>query len=79
MAQFANKDRKVKDFLKEQYNFLFHTDFIEKCNCQLQPFKYFGLVSALKQVYNSSITQNPTLSIPQDSLLTIFLRNAKGN
>ena len=68
---------KVKDFEKEQYNFLSYTDFIEKCNWQLQPLKYFGLVSALKQVYNSSITQNPTLSIPQDSLLTLFLRNAK--
>ena len=68
---------KVKDFEKEQYNFLSHTDFIEKCNCQLQPLKYFGLVSALKQLNNSSITQNPTLSIPQDSLLTLFLRNAK--
>ena len=34
---------KVKDFEKEQYNFLSHTDFIEKCNCQLQPLKYFGL------------------------------------
>ena len=46
-------------------------------NCQLQPLKYFGLVSSLKQVYNSSITQNPTLSIPQDSLLTLFLRTQK--
>ena len=68
---------KVKDFEKEQYNFLSLTDFIEKCKCQLQPLKYFGLVSALKQLNNSSITQNPTLSIPQDSLLTLFLRNAK--
>ena len=68
---------KVKDFVREQYNFLSHTDFIEKYNCQLQPLKYFGLVSSLKQIYNSSITQNPTLSIPQDSLLTLFLKNAK--
>ena len=35
-------------------------------------------LKVLKQVYISSITQNPTLSIPQDSLLTLFLKNAKG-
>ena len=69
---------KVKYFVKEQHNFLSHTDFIEKYNCQFQPLKYFGLVSVLKQVKNSSITQNPTLSIPADSLLTLFLKNAKG-
>ena len=69
---------KVKDFVTEQHNSLSHTDFIEKYNCQFQPLKYFGLVSALKQVKNSSITQNPTLSIPADSLLTLFLKNAKG-
>ena len=69
---------KVKDFVEEQHNFLSHTDFIENYNCQLQPLKYFGLVSSLKQVKNSSNAQNPTLSIPQDSLLTLFLKNAKG-
>ena len=64
--------------MNEQHNFLSHTDFIEKCNCQFQPLKYFGLVSALKQVKNSSITQNPTLSISEVSLLTLFLKNVKG-
>ena len=64
--------------MKEQQNFLSHTDFIDKYNCQFQPLKYFGLVSALKQVKNSSITQNPALSIPEYLLLTLFLKNAKG-
>ena len=52
--------------MNEQHNFLSHTGFIEKYNCQFQPLKYFGLVSALKQVKNSSITQNPTPLIPED-------------
>ena len=54
---------KVKDFVKKQYDFLSHKDFIEKYKFHLQPLKYFGLISALKQVNNSSISQNPTLSI----------------
>ena len=58
MAQFANKDRKVKHFVKEQYNFLFHTDFIEKCNCQLQPFKYFGLVSIIVASHKTLLFQS---------------------
>ena len=74
MAQFANKDRKVKHFVKEQYNFLFHTDFIEKCNCQLQPFKYFGLVSIIVASHKTLLFQSHKIS-----LLTLFLRNAKGN
>ena len=37
---------KVKGFVKEQYNFLSHTDFIEKYKFQLQPLTYFGHISA---------------------------------
>ena len=51
---------KVKDFVRELHNSLSHTDFIEKYNCQFQPLKYFGLVSALKQVKNS-IASHKTL------------------
>ena len=32
---------KVKDLVKEQYNFLSHTEFIEKYKFQLQPLKYY--------------------------------------
>ena len=32
---------KVEDLVKEQYNFLSHTEFIEKYKFQLQPLKYY--------------------------------------
>ena len=32
---------KVKDLVKEQYNFFSHTEFIEKYKFQVQPLKYY--------------------------------------
>ena len=66
---------KVKNFVREKHNFLSHTDFIEKYNCQFQPLKYFGL--EFKQVKNSSISQTLLFQSRQIHFLLYSLRTQK--
>ena len=71
---------KVRDLMKEPCNFLCLEDFIELYKMQVQPLKFYGLISALKHHYNKNFPKDSrTVSVKPDSFLDSFLKSSKGN
>ena len=66
--------------MKEPCNFLSLEDFIEIHQMQIQPLKYFGLLSALRHHYKKIFPKDlSTVSVTPDSFLNLFIKSAKGN
>ena len=95
MAQFTHKDQRQTGFLQTYFlarNFkgvpfdegLAHfpplSEFSNTYNIRIEPLKYFGLISALRYLYNSNFSGNePRDPVTSDSFLEAFSKSNKVN
>ena len=95
MAQFTHKNQRQTGFLQTYFlarnfegvpfdeglgTFLPLSEFSNTYNIRIEPLKYFGLISALRFLYNSNFSGNePRDPVTSDSFLEAFSKSNKVN
>ena len=71
---------KVSHLMKDSRTFLSLPDFSNTYNIRIEPLKYFGLISALRYLYNSNFSGNESKDpVTSDSFLEAFSKSNKMN
>jgi len=71
---------KASHLMKDSRIFLSHAEFSSTHNIQIEPLKYFGLISALRYLYNSNFFGNvPGDAVTSDSFPEAFSKSNKAN
>ena len=71
---------KIENLMKDSCSYLSYNDFINTYKIQINPLKYYGIISALKHLYNHTNRPNePDDSATPEPFLELFLNSLKGN